>query len=500
VTLRARLTLLYGGLLLVVLVAIGFGAQLLLEGRFTDQTHSSLSTIATYVKNNYQLYDTHGQLLPKLPRCGQKSSEKCPLKPFTGYYLEIIQNGKVVETSFSTTGSGTIPLVRQALMNAGQNGRESFSAVALGGEHLAVYYYPLFAYTGPDNTSGTVLVVAKSQNDTLDALKLFQIALFGGGVLILILGLVVTWLVVGSALRPIKGMTEQAASIAATRDFSGRVPVDTRAAELQRLAVTFNQMLASLEEAYANQQRFLADASHELRTPLTVVLGNLEYLDEARDAPQADRFAALEAARMEAERMSGLVSDLLALSQADAGYTIQHQPVEIDAIVVDAYGRIKSRERTRRTESGVQIKIGRLEEAVVNGDSDKLLQLVMILLDNGVKYTPPGGQVTVDLVRTSPSEVRITVADTGIGIPPGDRAHIFDRFYRSRSARSMNEGSGLGLPIAKWIAEAHGGTISVEDGPEGGTVFIVTLPSATPLARRSKSNAGAVQGKPVPQV
>ncbi len=498
-TLRARLTLLYGGLLLVVLVVIGFGAQALLESRFTGQTQTNLITIAKYVRNNYHLVDRRGEILPTLPKlCRPDSSKSCPLKPFAGYYLEIVQNGKVVETN---PNSVAIPLSSRAITQAAKYGNAAFSSVVLGSEHLAVYYYPLFHYTGPAGISGSVLLVAKSQNDTIGALRIFRTALFGGGVLILILGLVVTWLVVGSALRPIKGMTHQAASIAATRDFSGRVPVDTRAVELQRLAVTFNQMLASLEEAYANQQRFLADASHELRTPLTVVLGNLQYLDEARDAPSAERRDALEAARLEAERMSGLVSDLLALSQADAGYSIQHQPVELDAIVVDAYGRIKSRERTRRTSSGVTIKISRLEEAVVNGDPDKLLQLLMILLDNAVKYTPAGGEVTVELRRISPSELAVTVADTGIGIPPSDRAHIFDRFYRSRSARSMNEGSGLGLPIAQWIARAHGGHISVEDGLAGGSVFTVTLPAASPDPKTSTAKElQASQGTPLSQV
>ena len=498
-TLRARLTFLYGALLLVVLVAIGFGAQLLLEGRFSAQTQSSLATIAKYVKNKSQLVNSHGELRPDLPkRCGPGSPKSCPLKPFTGYYLEIVTNGKVAETSWGSS-SGNIQLNNRALLRASQKGQPAFSTEDLGGQHLVVYYYPLFAFYGPNGISGSVLVVAKSENDTIRALNIFRTALFGGGVLVLLLGLAVTWLVVGSALRPIKEMTSEAASIAATRDFGGRVPVDTSAVELQRLAVTFNQMLASLEEAYANQQRFLADASHELRTPLTVVLGNLQYLDEARDAPQVERIAALEAARMEAERMSGLVSDLLALSQADAGYTIQSQIVELDAVVVDAYGRIKSRERTRHNDSAVQIKLGHLEEALVNGDKDKLLQLVMILLDNGVKYTPAGGYVTVELRRVSPSALTISVADTGIGIPPSERGHVFDRFYRSRSARSMGEGSGLGLPIAQWIAHAHGGRISVEDGPEGGTLFVVTLPAVAPDPKPSRAEGTVIEPAAMPQ-
>lgn len=473
-SLRARLTLIYGGLLALVFVVLGWGAQIVMQGRFADETRTALVSNAQRV---YRESISPGQTLQadgsgwEFPVLPTENAVRTP-----GIYFEILDPaGAVAERSPATTN---LPINMAAVHGALLHLRTSFHTAALSGDHLEVYYSPLMILRRPNRQAEAVLVVAKSQADIRRALDVFSASLYGGEALLWLVVVGVTWLVAGSALRPIAGMTAQAASIAATRDFAGRVHVDSSAAELQRLALTFNKMLASLQEAYAGQQRFLADASHELRTPLTVVQGNLHYLQDAPDAPARDRQEALQAARLEADRMGVLVAGLLALSQADAGQTIRRVPVELDRVVVDAFRRIQTRERSR-TGSAVSLRLGRLDEAVVRGDYDRLLQLVMILLDNGVKYTPSGGEVTIELARDQRHVVTIRVEDTGVGIPMEDREHIFERFFRSNSARLMGEGSGLGLPIAEWIAEEHGGTIEFHDNANGGTTFIVALPIQT---------------------
>ena len=474
-SLRARLTTIYGALLALVFFGVGIGAEIVMQGRFSEQTQAALVSSADYVFHHYGVTETPGRpiqyQLPAVPA-------------FTAVYWELVGPDGHVLTRSTNLSPNYLAVDRTAVREA-LSQFETYHMVTSGGSLLEVYYTPM-PRVQPTFTVKplAVLLVAKPQSDISHALDVFNASLIGGEILIWMIAVAVTWMVTGSALRPIKAMTERASAIADKSDFSGRVPADTRAAELQKLALTFNRMLESLQRAYANQQRFLADASHELRTPLTVLQGNLHYLEEAIDAPGPDRTEALHAARLEADRMGFLVGDLLALSQADAGYTMQHEPVELDRVVVDALRRIQSRERNARPRRGIKFSVGRLDEVVVPGDSERLLQLVLILLDNAVKYTPKGGTVTVELT-SGPEEATLRVSDTGVGIPPEDRDHVFDRFYRSKTARTMGDGSGLGLPIAEWIAEAHGGEISFADVPGGGTSFTVVLPLAAPPSSES---------------
>jgi len=469
VSLRARLTLLYGGLLGALLLALGLGAQALMQGRFADETRSTLTSAAQWVYNNYTLETAvGGHLVVRLPAQHPFST------PDT--YFEIVNGDGTVADQSLNLAPATLPLDRHALRQAYFHRHSTFEQVTLGHDQVQVYYTPFVYSLLPHNRANAVLVVGKSLADISRASNLFSAWFFGGEATLLVLVIVATWLITGSALRPIKAMTAQAASIAETRDFAGRVPVDSRTAELQRLALTFNHMLESLQEAYANQQRFLADASHELRTPLTVVQGNLHYLEAAPDGPVAERADALHAARIEADRMGVLVGDLLALSQADAGQGIDRRPVELDRIVLDAYRRIKSRETARDGHGATTMRLGRLDEVLVEGDESRLLQLVLILLDNAVKYTPANGEVTLELAAPTPETATICIADTGPGIPEADRERIFDRFYRSPSARASREGSGLGLAIGRWIARAHGGDIEVTSHDPHGSRFVVTLP------------------------
>lgn len=278
------------------------------------------------------------------------------------------------------------------------------------------------------------------------------------------------YLLAGRAIRPVATMIETANAIARSRDFARRVPEPPHQDELGRLAVTFNTMLASLQEAYQAQQRFVADASHELRAPLTVIQANLDLLRRHPELPANEREEAIAEATREAERLARLVSDLLVLARADAGMPIHRWRVELDRIVVEAF--IEARRLARRQ----HLEIGRLEPTTITGDPDRLKQLLLILLDNAIKYTPEGGQIAVELWQDGKA-AQIIVRDTGIGIAPEDLPHVFERFYRADLARSRDPGgTGLGLPIARWIAEQHGGTILLESQPGKGTTARVCLP------------------------
>lgn len=486
--------MIYGALLGVVFVGLAFGAEMVMRQRFNDQARASLTSAAAYVVNPSH----YGVVLIK---GGSEFRYQLPpkLQPFTDVYLELIgPSGRPIDRSANLHPSGYLPVIPSAFRASLRRGQSTFLQSSRGGNLLDMYYTPMPRPPPARsfNVEPDVLLVAKSQGDISHALDVFNAALFSAEAFIWLLAVVATWLVSGAALRPIKAITDRAASIADTSDFAGRVPVDTRTAELQTLAVTFNRMLESLQQAYANQQRFLADASHELRTPLTVLQGNLHYLEEAVNAPGGERREALHAARLEADRMGVLVGDLLALSRADAGFGIQREEVELDRVVIDGFRRIQARERALRPGRGLQFRLGRLDEVVAQGDSERLLQLVVILLDNAVKYTPDGGTVRLELASAG-HEATISVADSGPGIDPEDREHIFDRFYRAATTRGLSEGSGLGLAIAHWIAEAHGGSIRFDDGADGGTVFEVTLPAgamAKPEPADVTTQKGLVSG------
>ena len=281
-------------------------------------------------------------------------------------------------------------------------------------------------------------------------------------------------LLAGRALRPVQTLTQTAAGIARSRDFGRRVPAGKSRDELGRLADTFNDMLAALERAYEAQKRFVADASHELRAPLTAIQGNLELLERHPDASPAEREEAVGEASREARRLSQLVADLLALARADAGSALRRQKVELDRIVLEALTTV------RHISRGQNVELAALEPALVEGDPDRLKELSLILLDNAIKYTPPGEQVILNLCRHD-GTAELTVRDTGVGIAPDDIPKVFERFYRADPARARDPGgTGLGLPIARWIAETHGGEIELHSKPNQGTTVAVRLPLLQP--------------------
>ena len=186
--------------------------------------------------------------------------------------------------------------------------------------------------------------------------------------------------------------------------------------------------------------------------------------------PPADQATALGEAYAETSRLARLVADLLALARADAGTPIRHERVELDRLVMEVLGEAK------RLAGEHRLAVDGLEPCVVSGDPDRLRQLLVILLDNAVKYTPPGGRVALRLRREGDTAV-ITVSDTGVGISPDHLPHVFERFYRVDPGRSRDPGgTGLGLPIARWIVEQHAGSIELNSRPDEGTTAVVRLP------------------------
>lgn len=283
------------------------------------------------------------------------------------------------------------------------------------------------------------------------------------------------------SLAPVVAMSEQAQRIGA-ESLGERLPVVHARDELGRLAAVFNGLLARLERAFQQQRQFMADASHELRTPVAILRAEGDVALSRADRSRAEYRESLLVMRDEARRLSRIVDDLFTLARADARQLAPRRAqLYMEELLSDAVRALRS----VADAGAVTLAYAPTEEAPFEGDADMLLRAVLNLLDNAVKHTPPGGRVTVELARAG-AVYEICVHDTGAGIPPEAQPHVFDRFYRADPVRSRpaggssTAGAGLGLPIARWIAEAHGGTLRLlSSGPEGSS-FVLQLPAPQP--------------------
>jgi two-component system, OmpR family, sensor kinase len=300
---------------------------------------------------------------------------------------------------------------------------------------------------------------------------LFNAALLAtaGGVLFL-LGLVGGGWLIARAIRPIEDITGTAARIA-EGDLTQRVPETDDQSELGRLSLALNQTFSRLEDAFAQQQRFTADAAHELRTPLTVLLTQVQTA-LARSRSAEEYRDTLEACQRSAQRMRKLLEALLQLARLDA----REEPLQSSRFdIVDTASECLDLLKPVAREAGITLR-REATSAPVEGDADRLAQVITNLLSNAIQHTPPGGDVTLQ-VRQEGSTTLVTVSDTGPGIAAKDLPHIFERFYRADTARSGSAGrTGLGLSIAKAIVEAHGGSITAESEAGKGAKFVVRLP------------------------
>jgi heavy metal sensor kinase len=266
-------------------------------------------------------------------------------------------------------------------------------------------------------------------------------------------------------------MVHTADQITATR-LDQRIEVANTSDELGRLARTLNGMIARLERSFEEIRRFTADAAHELRTPIAVLRTEAEVALKLPREPQHYR-AVLEDQLEELERLSRLAERLLFLCRGDAGLVpIARQPVDLRKVVEN----VAEHMRVVADERGVALLAERLSECTVSADEDQIRRLLFNLVDNAIKFTPAKGSVRIDITRGD-TEARIVVADTGIGIAPEHLPHVFQRFYRVDPARESDAGgTGLGLAISRAIAEAHGGSISIESTVGKGTRVTLTLP------------------------
>jgi two-component system, OmpR family, sensor kinase len=327
-----------------------------------------------------------------------------------------------------------------------------------------------------DFAGRTIVVLAtRSLEDTETALGGIGRAYLVSIPFALLLAAAGGYLFVRESLAPVSAMGDQADAIEASN-------LDRRLAvrgsdEFARLASIFNRLLGRLERAFDDQRRFMADASHELRTPVAIVRGESEVSLSQADRSVSDYRESLAIVHHEASRLTRIVDDLFTLARADAG---QHPLLRTDFYLDELLSDCARAVRTLAASRELTLRCAVDEEMPFRGDEPLIGRMFVNLLDNAIKHTPKGGAVDVSARRVNSSYV-VRLRDTGSGIPPEARDQIFERFFRADRARSRTRpddrtGAGLGLPIARWIAEAHGGTLELVRSDSTGSTFEVALP------------------------
>ena len=476
-TIRSRLTVWYTVALGVTVLA--FGALLYLERRQSslrelDQRLGLEADLA-----NRWLSESYNVLGRIVTTAGTSPS----LDPGISAYLEAVRDYLVVT---DTTGKVLALSELARTLNAGALGRltgpldtlrlpKRAGTMALGDGAGSVRYLAVrVEAAGPE--IGGLLVATPIAQAALGPAQLLRSMFIIAPIILAAAALVGYWLA-GTALRPVQGIMDEVDAISDGTSLHRRLAVPLSGDEMSRLAVTVNGMLARLEQSFASLHRFTADASHELKTPLMVLRAGVERALVHPGIPD-EILQSLDETLAQINEMTELVESLLTLARADEG----RAPLAVEeSDLRDLVADVAETAGILGEDAGITVTSSMPEHPVkLAVDRHRIREMLLNLVTNAIKYTPQGG--TIDLTLADQDDaVSLTVRDTGIGIAAGDLPHIFERFWRADPARSRTgarPGTGLGLSITKWIAEAHGGSITVRSRPGRGTVFTVRFPRA----------------------
>jgi two-component system OmpR family sensor kinase len=469
-SIRARIVLWYAGVIALILGCFAFGSYVYLSRTLAERTDEFLAeTIGAVagaleferaegktfdelvpdVVDEFRLRDIEIAVLerdskqisaPSYPEPRRPRARRARLGPEVSQFDSLLAATTGTETMFRTVPDTSGDMVRLAAL-----------PYRLGARSL-------------------VIGAARSLNGTTQVLREARIGLTVGIPLMLLIATAGGNLMARQSLAPLAAMTRRAARIGA-RSLHERLPIANAHDELGRLATVFNDLLGRLDQSFEEQRRFMADASHELRTPVAIMSGESELALARGDRSPDELRDALATIRDEGKRLKRIVDDLFLLARANAG----EQPLRREELYLDeVVGECVRAARSLAEEKHLSLRFTGGVDLPFEGDEALLRRLLMNLVDNAIKYTPSGGEVAVGAERRN-GEYVVTVSDTGPGIPPEAQPHIFDRFFRANRDRRnegvVTGGAGLGLAIAKWVAESHGGRLTLVRSDEAGSVF-----------------------------
>jgi two-component system sensor histidine kinase MprB len=450
-TFSVRVALITAAAVAIAAIGAAILMYLVVANQFLDQIDNSLEDAARIARQS-------GPLLGSPVRPGEQRPFGRDAGRMGGradvFAQSIDANGNILHADLNQPDRALVTTTARSVAASG-HGDAWFDTTAGDGTHVRVYVVAL--------GSNAALEVARSIDEIDEALAKtrFRLGLvaFGGVLLAAALGAAVA----RAALTPVRRLTNIVEEVSRTRDLSQRVSTSSND-ELGRLAASFNVMLGELEMSLRQQRQLVADASHELRTPLTSLRTNLELLERGQPADPAERQQVIGELVGQMERLSTLVSDLIDLAR-DEKTQLVVEDVRLDELTTDAIAEMRLRYPNVRFEVTAA-------PSTVRGVRSRILRAITNLLDNAGKWSPAGG-----LVEVAVRGPEITVRDHGPGIAPEDEAHVFDRFWRAPTARSL-PGSGLGLAIVKDVADTHGGRVTLERPADGGASFRLRLASS----------------------
>jgi two-component system OmpR family sensor kinase len=449
---RARLTLWYTAILALVLIIFSAVSYVLLARAIRAENDASLADTAHEFAAAFD------------PADGSRGRDVLLDFRYSDRQILVLSpKGEIV------AGSNKIgPKVRRRIQSFIRAGGTGLDTIPGGEEGDGIRII-----AAPVNVVGTryTVIVARDLSEQSDRLESAAQAVFFGIPLALIVAAAGGYLLARKSFAPVTTMSLKARQIGA-ETLDERIEIGNERDELGFLAATLNGLLERLQLAFESQRRFMADASHELRTPIAIIQGEADVA-LARDRDAADYRESIEVMQRAARKLTRIVQNLFLLARGDAGrYPISMSRFYVGEVVGDCIRGMRSVAQAR----GVALSCAAPEDVVIVADEELIHRLVLNLVENAVKFTQSGGKVHVD-VHAGHGTCTIRVADTGAGIAPADQSRIFERFFRGDRARPQDAGgAGLGLPIARWIAEVHGGELRLEHSDATGTTFAAVLP------------------------
>ncbi len=462
-SIRSRLTAWYVTLLGAILVIFSIFLDYFLSKRLYESVDNSLAVSATVVATSARM-----RYRSPVPGLDQIFEEFLEVRNLNKFYRIYDGSGNVGSRS-SNINASQFPLSEVAYADA-LKGNNTYETFLVDGKHpIRVITMPIII----EKKLANLVQVGTSLDAVQGTLKNLRILLFAAVPSVLVLAALFARFMARRALKPISKIIQTARNIGKGRELSQRMPVLKIQDELGQLTLTFNEMMDRLENSFVQMRQFSSDASHELRTPLTVLKGQNELvlskpreLEEYQDVIVSN----LE----EINYMSKVLEDLFILSKSDENQILLNCK-RMD--LRDLVDEVCKHAEVLAGEKDIRIIIACLESVKINGDEVRLRQMIWNILHNGIKYTQLKGELKVSL-RDEGEFALLSIQDTGIGIPKNDLPSIFNRFYRVDKARSRDEGgSGLGLSICKYIAEAHKGRIDVESKLSVGSCFKIRIPT-----------------------
>ena len=474
-SIRTRLTIWFTSVLAVILIVFAAASLFFLKYTIRRQTDNNLREISRTFAESIEREQTDAESENIAPdeRKTAAISEVLDDLRFRNYRIFIFDERGKLFASETRKQSETFPSDEQIIKFADGFSKSETSSVFLTSTNEN-NEFRIFAEKKTDEQNYSVIVAHPLREDD-ELLDGFRNILFVCVPLVLLSASFGGYFLARKTLSPVTQMSETASRISAT-NLHSRLPVKNEKDELGGLATVFNSLLERLDNSFERQKRFMADASHELRTPLAIVRGESEVALSKDDRPNSELRESLGIVHDESKRLTRIVEDLFTLARVDAGqFRASFAEIYLDELLADCVRKLHVLAEKRN----ISLELNAAEEMPMSGDEQLLQRLFINLLDNAIKYNREGGSICIRAEKSG-ENYQITITDTGAGISEDEQPQIFERFYRAdrarrRIAETITSGAGLGLSIARWIAEIHRADIRLVRSDEKGSVFRVVF-------------------------